>query len=208
VYTNIRMRILHKTHAHHFEKGFSLIEVLVSLSIFIVVITMAIGSLMALIGANARTQNMQTVMTNLSYTLDSMTRELRTGTDYFCSASGTNLPSAGSTQQNCAPPAGGKAISFNEGGRSLTGSAASRRVGYRVANGAIERRLANGNWLPMTAPEVTVESMRIFVTGTSRTDTLSPTVTLYIEGYAGDDQDDTQARFDIQTSIVQQLLDI
>ncbi|MEL6804355.1 MAG: type II secretion system protein, partial [Bacteroidota bacterium] len=68
-----------------FKRGFSLIELLVSVSIYIVVITMAVGTLLVLIDANAKAQNMQDVMTNLTFAIDSMTREVRTGRGYYCS---------------------------------------------------------------------------------------------------------------------------
>ncbi len=188
-------------------RGFSLIEVLVSLSIFSVVITIAIGALLALIGANARTQNTQAVMTNITYALDSMTREIRTGTNFFC-GSGGSLPENGDTTQNCST--GGPAFSFSEGGVSLTEftSNNSRRIGYRLNNNSIERRLGNGAWLAVTAPEIIVTKLKYVVTGTARGDAVTPSVTLYVEGTAGEVNDDSQASFNIQTTIVQQLLDI
>lgn len=194
--------------------GFSLIEVLVSLSIFTIVMTISIGVLMVLIDANARSQNTQTIMTNLSFALDSITREIRTGTDYYCGASAA-LPTSGQTTLNCIN--GGDAVSFNEGGQSLTEGASSRRIGIRLNNGTIERRLGNGDgdanvnettdWSAMTSPGINVTDLRFFVTGATRADDQSPTVTLYIAGTAGVD-DDAQGEFNIQTTVVQQLLDI
>jgi prepilin-type N-terminal cleavage/methylation domain-containing protein len=189
------------------QRGFSLIEVLVSLSIFAVVVTIAIGALIALIGANARTQNTQAVMTNISYALDSMTREIRTGTDFFC-GTGTSLPVSGGSVRDCS--SGGPAFSFNEGGMSLTEFTAnnSRRIGYRLENGSIERRLGNGSWAQVTAPEIKITALKYVVTGSTRGDSVSPTVTLYVAGTAGEVNDDSLAGFNIQTTVVQQLLDI
>ncbi|MFM2381952.1 MAG: hypothetical protein RLZZ76_719 [Candidatus Parcubacteria bacterium] len=191
-------------------RGFSLIEVLVSLSIFAIVITIAIGALLSLIGANARVQNTQAVMTNISYALDSMTREIRTGTDFFCGPD-ASLPVTGNVTRNC--PNGGNAFSFNEGGVSLTEftSNNSRRIGYRLFDNTIERRLGNGPWETVTAPEITIDALRYIVTGAKRGDGdsyESPTVTIYVEGSTGDTNDDSYAGFNIQTTVVQQLLDI
>ncbi len=67
--------------------GFTLIEMIVSLAIFSIIITMAIGALLALISNNQRLQGEQSVMTNLTFALDSMTREIRTGYNYVCDTS-------------------------------------------------------------------------------------------------------------------------
>lgn len=200
--------------------GFSLIEVLVSLSIFTVVVTISVGALMMLISANARAQNMQSAMTNISYALDSITREIRTGTDYFCGAYNTfplTTPGTPNANRDCIN--GASALSFNEGGRSLTGSASSRRIAYRLSNGFIERRLGNGDgdanpnevedWFRVTSPDVQITELSFYTTGSARgvANTQSPTVTLYLKGTSGED-DGTQVEFNIQTTVVQQLLDI
>lgn len=186
--------------------GFSLIEVLVSLSIFTIVMTISVGSLMVLIAANAKAQNTQSVLTNISYALDSMTREMRTGSDYFCGQE-YDLPvdDTGAQTQDCTD--GGVAFSFNEGGESLTSEASSPRIAYRLSGASIERRLGNGGWIAVTSPDIEVTELRFYSSGTTRGDTESPTVTLYLKGVAGED-DGSQGTFNIQTTVVQQLLDI
>jgi len=74
--------------------GFTLVEVLVSMSLFTIVVTMSMGTLLVLIDANAKQQNIQTAMTNLSFALDSMTREIRTGYSYQCGGALTRDNSA------------------------------------------------------------------------------------------------------------------
>jgi prepilin-type N-terminal cleavage/methylation domain-containing protein len=186
------------------HKGFSLIEVLVSLSLFTVVITISIGVLMVLVAANARAQNTQSIMTNLSFAMDSITREIRTGADFYC-GSPASLPVSGNTTQNCAN--GGDSFSFNEGGKSLTGNASSRRIGIRFNEGVIERRLGNGSWMAMTSPDIKITDLRFYVTGATRADYEAPTVTIFVEGTAGE-TDGTESTFHVQTTVVQQLLDV
>jgi len=200
----------------HSQRGFSLIEVLVSLAIFTIVMTMSVGMLIVLIDANARAQNLQTIMTNLSFALDSITREIRTGSNYYCGAA-SSLPVSGSATQNC--DNGGDAISFTEGGDSLTENTPnnSRRIAIRLNNGVLERRLGNGDgdssvnesedWTALTSDGVTITDLRFFTSGATRADSLSPTVTIYVAGYAGE-QDGSEGVFNIQTTVVQQLLDI
>lgn len=68
----------------HSQAGFSLVELIVSLALFSVVVTISVGALLVLIAANDQQQKEQSIMSNLSFALDSMTREMRTGTYYFC----------------------------------------------------------------------------------------------------------------------------
>jgi prepilin-type N-terminal cleavage/methylation domain-containing protein len=185
-------------------RGFSLIEVLVSLSIFTIVVTISVGALMSIISANAKEQNAQSVMTNVTFALDSMTREIRTGTDYYCGPI-ASLPTSGNTTANCG--GGAEGFSFNEGGDSLTKNESSNRIAFRMNNDSIERRLGDGDWEAITSPDVHVHILRFVTTGATRGDVNSPTLTLYVRGTAGVD-DEAQSDFNIETTVVQQLLDI
>jgi prepilin-type N-terminal cleavage/methylation domain-containing protein len=182
-----------------YTKGFSLIEVLVSLSIFAVVVTIAVGSLMMLVTANAKARNLSAVMTNISYTLDAMTREIRMGSSYTCGKTASD-------PKQC--PSGSSVFSFNEGGKSLTGVNGGR-VAYELAGGVLTRKLlSSGAVLPMTDDSVQITRADFVLTGGSQTDSESPTVTIYIEGTTGDTSDNTSSTFHVQTTVVQQLLDI
>ena len=70
--------------AKHTQRGFTLIEMIVSLGIFSIVATMTVGSLLVLISGNQQLQGEQNAMTNLAFAIDSMTREMRTGSSYVC----------------------------------------------------------------------------------------------------------------------------
>ncbi len=186
-------------------QGFSLIEVLVSLAIFTIVVTISVGSLMVLIDTNARARNTQEVMTNLTFTLDGMVRDMRTGTDYDCEASGSLSVTISTDVFDCTK---GTAFSFNEGGLSLTRSTAnnSRRIAFTLSGGAIVRRLGNGSWYPVTSPNTIITDLRFTTVGTARGDDFAPVVTIYVAGYAAADENKTP--FYIETGVTQQVLDI
>ena len=78
--------------------GFTLVEMIVS-RYFSIVVTTAVGAMLVLISTNQQLQSEQNVMTNLSFALDTMTREIRTGYNYYCTTSDTN-PS-GETKNDC-----------------------------------------------------------------------------------------------------------
>ncbi len=142
------------------EDGFTLIEMIVSLAIFSFVVTIAVGSLIVLLSTNRMMQEEQSVMTNLSFALDAMTREIRTGSGYVCVGAALEnggVPGWGGgppprvfdsslnqhdsipvTRTRDCPGGGGppinslafRGISFVEGGDSITGPGANRILYY------------------------------------------------------------------------------
>jgi prepilin-type N-terminal cleavage/methylation domain-containing protein len=70
-------------------RGFTLVEMIVSLAIFSVVAVVALTALMSIMSANRKAQTLQSSITNLSYALEAMSREMRVGTTYYCDV-GTN----------------------------------------------------------------------------------------------------------------------
>lgn len=61
------------------KKGFTLVEMIVSLAVFMVVAVIAVGALLKITDANRKSQSLKTAINNINYTLDAMSREIRTG---------------------------------------------------------------------------------------------------------------------------------
>jgi type II secretory pathway pseudopilin PulG len=210
---------------------------IVALGVFSVVATIAVGTLLALIGSNERLNADQAVITNLAFTLDSMTREIRTGYNYFCESranyadgGASNIMADGNDQdailttriQDC--PVGRspathnlQGVSFFEGGRSLTG-ATSRRILYFFDRnaGTIMRRIGNGPAQPLVSGGVRIINAEFFVHGSSPQSAGveqfgNPNQlqpTVTILVHARRDNDPNSKPFFMQTSIVQRTLDI
>jgi prepilin-type N-terminal cleavage/methylation domain-containing protein len=66
------------------RKGFTLVEMIVSLAVFSVVAVVALTALMSIMAANRKAQTLQSAITNLSYAMESLSREMRVGTKYYC----------------------------------------------------------------------------------------------------------------------------
>ncbi len=82
--------------------GFTLIEVMVSLAIFSVVAVVAAGALLRILDSNKKAQSIQAAITNLNFALESMSRELRTGTKYQCNSIGVgSIDGYDMTSTNC-----------------------------------------------------------------------------------------------------------
>jgi prepilin-type N-terminal cleavage/methylation domain-containing protein len=219
-----------------YQEGFTLIEMIVSLGIFAIVITMAVGALLVLIASNQRLQDEQGVMTNLSYAVDSMTRELRTGYGYFCA--GVNSPTAaipGGLQifndnrddhedllsddvSDCDPSSAVhdrayRGVSFVEGGDSITGS--SERILFyffedstNPENSTIMRRVGDDPAQSVISSGLIVTDARFVVTGS---EALSggdtEQPTVTIYIEAEEVNDDTK-KYRLQTTVTQRVLDL
>lgn len=187
------------------RKGFTLIELLVSMGLFSIVMTISIGSLLSIVDANRKAQNIQTVVDNVAFGLDSITRNIRTGYEYSCSDNPhpDNNPVRPETAD----------CSTAQSGFEFTTSDGLHRVAYKHENTTdykgIVRKIDNGGWVRLTAPEALVESVSFFVSGTSPLSTGDedqPTVTIVVKGTAGVDAS-TASNFDIQTTATQRQLD-
>jgi type II secretory pathway pseudopilin PulG len=78
-----------KKHNTNLTAGFSLVEMLVAIGIFMTIATIAISSLISIIGANKKAQLIKTTIDNVTFAVENMSKDMRMGTDYKCSINGT-----------------------------------------------------------------------------------------------------------------------
>ncbi len=166
---------------------------------------MCVGSLLVIVDANASARNTQSLMTNLAFALDSMTRDIRTGYDYFCGDSDEE-----GEVQDCSDTE--TIFSFTESGSSLTQGYNNNRIRYQLSNGVIERRLGDngdaGGWQAITSDNIEITALVFTVDGTDPSDTVQPSVTIYVAGTSRNDTAATQVSFAMQTTITQRRIDI
>ncbi len=195
--------------SHEVRVGFTLIELLVSMTLFSLVMTVSIGSLLTIVDANRKAQNIQTVVDNVAFGLDSITRNIRTGYEYFCPADNDPKPESNPVRPETLD------CSTAKSGFEFTTSDGLHRVAYKHENTAdykgIIRKIDNGGWVRLTAPEAVITEVSFFVTGSSPlsapgADKVQPTVTIVVKGQAGVDAS-TASNFDIQTTATQRQLD-
>ncbi len=198
------------SHKKILHSGFSLVELMVSLSIFSIVMTIGVGTLLILIDANAKAQAISSAMTNLTFAIDSITRNIRTGMNYHCTSGGSlngALPT-NSNVQNCTTA--NTAIVFTPGNASTT------RVAYRLNNNRVEQRIDRnsvaGLWVPITSDvppvEVTVDTFKFIAEGardTSAGDFAQPRITMLIAGSVENGLP-TPTPFQVQSRVTQRVL--
>ena len=169
------------------NSGFTLVEMIVAVFIFSIVMIVATTAVVTMLDANRKAQATKTVMNNLNFALDAMTRAIRVGTDYSCSGS-------------CS--AGEDNFTFIDSD--------GRTVIYRFlqakGGGRIEREVDGGGFLPVTAPDVHISNLTFYLEGGVQGDPTQPRLLIIVRGTAGPTTR-TQVAFDLQTMITQRFLD-
>ncbi len=156
------------------NKGFTLIEIMVASSIFMVVMLVVMGALVSVSYAAKEAQALRTAMDNVNFAMESMTRSLRTGTNYTCvSPGGTTM--GGSQNIDCID--GGGAIIFT----SQDGSV--RDTAYKLEDGTVKKctNIAT-NCLSIVSPNVNVNRLVFYVKGSAPGDLVQPSVYILMRG--------------------------
>ena len=172
------------------KRGFTLIELMVAVSIFIVVMTISMGSIINVFDANRKSRSLKTVLNNLNLAVESMSKEMRFGRNYHCSSGTVTIP------QNC--PSGDTLMSF------LLSSGV--QITYRLNSQTIEKQIGGGVYIAVTAPEIVIDDLVFYTIGAGASDSLQPKVLIKIKSHAG--AAESQSDFTLQTLISQRTLDI
>lgn len=186
------------------NKGFTLVEMLVSVAIFSIVMVIALGSLLAMSESDRKAQTLKSVINNLNFSLDSMSRAIRTGTTYHCDI---GQGSATATRDCSGTPAASMAFKAADGST----------VSYCFASGAILREVTPSSGTPdtscaaagfaaITSPEVVISSLSFYIIGATDPN-IQPKVTILVSG-AVQQSATQQTKFNLETSVTQRLYDL
>ena len=64
------------------QTGYTIIETMISVSLFLIIITIGMGALLNANLLHQKSRDMRSIMDNLSFIMEDMSRNLRTGYDY------------------------------------------------------------------------------------------------------------------------------
>ncbi len=174
------------------SRGFTLIEVMVSVSIFAIITTVGIGALLSINNSYKRSRSQRTAVDSLTFILDSMSRDIRTGSQYNCNPGGVN--------PDCYTTSGSTEFQFrDQDGRIVT---------YRFLNQSIERTIDTGAIESLTTPDtitITDFTFRMKSKSAPSNDTVQPFVVISIVGEAQYANITTPIM--LQTSITQRRID-
>ncbi len=156
------------------NSGFTLIELMVSTSIFVIVMMASIGSLFSLFGNAKNSRALRFAMDNVNFAMESMTRSIRMGINYYCGGIPANLTDTMDCQN------GGNTISFVPQNNNTI------RVSYQLATRADStqtlQRCENSSCVDMISNDVSINSLKFFVRGSSTSDSIQPSVYINIKG--------------------------
>lgn len=161
------------------KSGFSLIEMIVATGVFLVVITVTLAAFLNVSDIQKKAEALRVINDNLNFSLETMMREIRAGSNYSVGGGGTSL--------------------------AMTNVYGSQII-YRLNNSRIEKSVTGGSFLPLTAPEITITKLIFISRGEAVGDSLQPRVTIILNGVAGE-KEKTKSKLNLQTTISQRRID-
>ncbi|MDP2598666.1 MAG: prepilin-type N-terminal cleavage/methylation domain-containing protein [Candidatus Liptonbacteria bacterium] len=138
--------------------GFTLIEMLVAITLFAITVSIAMGGLAIALRSQRRVAALISANNNMSLVFEQMAREIRTGSNF------------------CRPSCPAGEIDFI--------NAASESVVYRLNNGTIERAVQGPggiyNFSPVTGTNVSIQYLNFILFGNLAGDSWPPRITISV----------------------------
>lgn len=162
------------------KKGFTLVEIMVSLAIFSLVMVVALGAFLKIVDVNKRAQSIESAVNSLTFVIEAMSREIRTGKEYQLDANGT-FTFIGKYDTNNMP------IYY----------------GYKKVGDVIQKTTSNTR-SGLTYSNATPNNVLVKKFDISLIPNETPLVNIYVAGEVGLIEK-AKSTFDIQTSVSQRL---
>lgn len=185
------------------HKGFTLIEVIISISIFIVVMVVSATAMLAVVSANRKAHAQKSIMDNISFALETISRSARFGSEYSCAANPANTT-------NCVTTPGSMFRFKDQYGTYQLYTLTNGRV--TVRKHTVLASLAAAPIQYITAPEAVITSLAFRVDGAlagrdSLVPDYQPWAIILLTGYSGTTPK-TRTDFYLETAISQRKYDI
>jgi len=198
---------------HYAPRGFTLIEMLVSIALFSVVMVVALGALLSMSVSVRTATATNSAINNLSSAMDSISRLVRTGTNYHCGSGGVL-----ENPQDCpTTPDGFFAYRAFDGSQvtyclsdpaapTQCSSATPKTTCPTGKSCTILRKIGSGGYVTLTAPEVNITYLAFYTEGAALGDNIQPKMTVVVSGTVP--VTNTQSsNFNIQTAVTQRVYD-
>ncbi len=211
------------------QKGFTLVEVMIAVGLFVVVMIAGVGAVLSANSSHKKTQSQRAILDNMSFILEDMSRNIRLGSTLRCPAGVSASPLGGSeehlvgsisgvTSSDCGPGAGGEArsVAFE----TQTGDPANdadQAVYMFYTNDRLYKSINGGaDFYPISAEGVKFSADSGFTvlgsapfsdsgTGIGATDAVQPRAVIRLSGTI--QYKDILTPFDIQTTVSQRFID-
>ena len=183
------------------RRGFTLVELIVSVGLFTIVVTIAMTAYLRLITIDKAARATSDVVTNLSFVVDSISRSARTGTAYNCA----------DTSGNCWPDGGNKFSFTNDLGKIVTYILVPTSTGNAIGEcydiGASISCNASSATI-ITDPRINILSMMFYVHGVGSGDGTQPQVLFTVRGSITTDANTVPVVFTLESAATQRFIDL
>lgn len=180
-------------------RGFTLLEMIVSVGLFSIVMLVVSVSYLNLIDLDRQTRSTNQLVSNLSFALESMTRNIRTGTNFACqSPSGPN-----NTSGTCS------CFSFSDPSSKVI-TYLRKTDGTIGQNTGVSASCLDSTAVSLTDVHVSTNSstgLLFYVSGVGLADGVQPHVTITLRGSIVISPT-RSTTFSIETGAVQRLIDL
>lgn len=185
------------------NSGYTIIETMIAVSLFLVVIMAGMGALLNANLLHQKSQDMRSIMDNLSFVMEDMSRNLRTGYDYHCILTGEPVPTGTPDPRSCVNNGGG--IYFQ---------ATIGRWAYYIDTNPIDNQTysifksVDGATVQLTPDEVEIDPLSSFIVigAEPPPEDKQPLVTIKLIGKII--YKNVVTPFSLQTSVSQRAIDI
>jgi type II secretory pathway pseudopilin PulG len=186
--------------------GYTIVETMIAVSIFLVITTAGMSALLQANVVHQKSQDMRSIMDSLSFTMEEMARNIRTGYNYRCINDG-NYSTNITVTKSCSIGTG-IALEYVFGD---TASSEDQWV-YKIESSNLSKSTESANpssWVQLNPPEVVLSAASGFsVLGAEPApgDTQQPLVIIKLVGsitYKG-----VVSPFSLETAVSQRLVDV
>jgi prepilin-type N-terminal cleavage/methylation domain-containing protein len=186
--------------------GFTLVELVVSVGLFAIVVTITMTAYLRLISIERNTRATNDVVTNLSFVSDTMARTIRIGHAYRCTANSGDV-------YNC-PDGGSKFWFADENNQDITYVLVTNGSSSYIGQCQSAASSCNASSAtPITDPRINIQNLTFYVNGATKgtfaqTDGVQPQVIFTIQGSLNIDSKSVPTVFTIESGATQRLLDL
>lgn len=193
------------------KKGFTLIEMIVSIGLFTIILFIASSAFLAVLNADRKSRATRIALDNLNLSLEDMSRRIKTGTTYNCGG--------GAGVMDCSYPGGTVLAITDQDDQRVT---YKRGVGpnavilggcgnalFSATQGCLVREKVPTTPLAVTGKDINIQNLRFVVNGTasySTPDVVQPYVVVLVDGVTTVGK--ITSAFKLQTTITQRMYDL
>ncbi len=165
------------------RSGFSLIELIVSVGIFSIVATFAIGTLLTLTNAQRKAAALQSAFDNVRFAIESMSKDMRTGTNYAC-VPANDYPCTHFSYTNTS----------------------GQLVEYQISGNQIQKNIESAGFQDVTDRSIYIQQLDFYLKNAALGDQLQPTVTIVVHGVAGRSRAGVESQIQLQSTVTPRKL--